>query len=143
MLIQIALGSTILIASVIVSGLAFWLLETALMALRGWLIRPPHWPRLIALICGSALWALAILTVSVWIWALTFLALGLFDTLETCVYFALVAFTTLGFGDLLLPQEWELLSGMAAVNGLINIGLLTALMLETGRYIRRVQRAEP
>ena len=136
---QIALGSAILLASILIAGVAFWLMEGLLMRLRPWLIRPPHRPKLIALICMAALGTLGIVTVSVWIWALAFYALGLFASLETSVYFALVAFTTLGFGDLLLPPEWRLLGGMAAANGLLSIGLLTALMIEAGRYIRTIQ----
>lgn len=81
------------------------------------------------------------MTVAVWMWALTMLALGIFDTLELAVYFALVAFTTLGFGDVLLPMEWRLLSGMAALNGLLNIGLVTAGMVETLRQLRLQQIA--
>lgn len=79
------------------------------------------------------------ITASVWIWALAFLWLDLFPTLEEAVYFSLVAFTTLGFGDVLLPRDWRLLSGMAAANGLLNFGLLTAMLVETMRTLRRGQ----
>jgi hypothetical protein len=75
----------------------------------------------------------------VWIWALALRGLGIFAHLEEAVYFALVAFTTLGFGDVLLPEEWRLLAGMAATNGLLNIGLTTALMLDSLRSIRAGQ----
>lgn len=78
---------------------------------------------------------------AVWAWALMMLALGIFQTLELSVYFALVAFTTLGFGDILLPIEWRLLGGMAALNGLLNIGLVTAAMIETLRQLRLQQMA--
>ena len=60
----------------------------------------------------------------------------MFATLEASVYFSLVAYTTLGFGDILLPNDWRLLSGMAAANGLLNFGLLTAILVETLRQIR-------
>jgi len=53
-----------------------------------------------------------------------------------------VSYTTLGFGDVLLPQEWRLLSGMAAVNGLLNIGLVTAFLVEGLRQVRLSQIAE-
>ena len=140
MTLQLALGSLILVVSIMLAGIGFWLLESLLLRVRPWLIRPPHRPKLIALICTAALGALGIVTLSVWIWALTFYKLELFASLEVSVYFALVTFTTLGFGDLLLPPDWRLLGGMAAVNGLMNIGLLTALMIEAGRYVRTIQR---
>ncbi|PUB17511.1 ion channel [Yoonia sediminilitoris] len=139
MLIQIALGSALLITSILIAGVSFWLLECGLRRMRGWLTRAPHRPKLILVLCLAALWILAQMTAAVWLWALTMLALGIFDTLELSVYFALVAFTTLGFGDVLLPMEWRLLSGMAAVNGLLNIGLVTAGMVEMLRQLRLQQ----
>ena len=44
--------------------------------------------------------------------------------------------TTLGFGDLLLPQPWRLLAGMEAANGFLTFGLLTALLIEGLRQVR-------
>ena len=66
--------------------------------------------------------------------------LQIFVTFEASVYFSLVAFTTLGFGDVLLPVEWRLLGGLAAANGLLIFGLLTAMLVETLRQIRTRQR---
>ena len=80
------------------------------------------------------------MTVSVWLWAISLYWLDIFTTLEASVYFALVAFTTLGFGDILLPQEWRLLGGMAAANGLLTFGLLTAILVEILRDTRARQR---
>ena len=141
MLVQIALGSALLMFSVIVAGVSFWVLEWRLTLLRPWLTRAPHRPKLILVLCGTAFWVLIQMTLAVWAWALTMLGLGIFETLELSVYFALVAFTTLGFGDVLLPVEWRLLGGMAALNGLLNIGLVTAAMVEVLRQLRLQQIA--
>ena len=141
MFVQLALGSALLVVSVMIAGISFWVLEWRLTLLRGWLTRAPHRPKLVLVLCVAALWVLAQMTVAIWMWALTMLALGIFDTLELAVYFALVAFTTLGFGDVLLPVEWRLLAGMAAANGLLNIGLVTAGMVETLRQLRIQQMA--
>jgi len=80
------------------------------------------------------------ITVSVWIWALTFCWLDIFGTMEAALYFALVSFTTLGFGDVLLPVECRLLGGMTAANGFLSFGLVAALLVETMRNIRIGQR---
>ena len=94
--------------------------------------------------CPSSMLAVAaMLTVAVWIWAVAFRLLGIFGTLEASVYFSLVAFTTLGFGDVLLPQEWRLLSGLSAANGLLMFGLMTAVLVETLRETRGMQREGP
>ena len=52
------------------------------------------------------------------------------------MHFSLVAFTTLGLGDILPAREWRLLVGMEAANGFLNFGILTALLIEALRQIR-------
>ncbi len=139
MFIQLALGTALMLLSIIIAGVSYWLMETWLMRYRPWLSREPHRPKLILVLCVAAVWITLQMTAGVWLWALTMLALGVFDTMELSVYFALVAFTTLGFGDVLLPVEWRLLGGMAAANGLLNIGLVTALLVEALRQVRLQQ----
>lgn len=141
MFVQIAIGSMLLVFSIMTAGNSFWLLERRLGGLRPWLVRAPHAPKLMLVLGVTALWVLLQMTVAVWAWALTFMALGVFTALEPSVYFTLVAFTTLGFGDILLPVEWRLLGGMAALNGLLNIGLVTAALIETMRPLRLQQMA--
>ena len=77
---------------------------------------------------------------AVWLWTVAFYRLGVFANVEESAYFALVSFTTLGFGDILLPLEWRLLGGVAAANGLLLFGLLTAILVETIRGVRLNQR---
>lgn len=131
----------LLLITIGVAGISFWLMETTTIRMHSWLLRPPHRPKLMIVLCLSAVWILAQMTVGVWLWAGAFLWLGVFNTLEAAVYFSLVAFTTLGFGDVLLPQEWRLLSGMAAANGLLNIGIVTAFLVEGVQQVRLRQIA--
>ena len=133
---QIAFGSLIMLVTVAIAGLSVGLLETAFRFGRHWLIRPPHRFKLVLVVMTSCVWVLAMITLDVWLWAFAFQALGVFPDLEHAVYFALVSFTTLGYGDVLLPVEWRILGGMAAANGLLNIELMTAFMVEAFRHIR-------
>ena len=96
----------------------------------------PHWPKIFVVLIGSGLWAMLVLTIGVWLWALSFWALGAFPDLETAVYFSVVCFTTLGFGDVLLPTEWRIMGGMTAANGLLNFGILSAILVEGLRDLR-------
>lgn len=72
-------------------------------------------------------------TIEVWIWALVLLATGAVDGLEPALYFALVSFTTVGFGDITLTPEWRLLSALIAANGFLLFGWSTAYMVELVR----------
>jgi len=87
-------------------------------------------PRIASTLVLATLWLLAAHTASIWLWSFAFLAFGVFDTLEPAVYFSLVAYTTLGFGDITLTQDWRILSGMTAVNGLLLFGFSTAFLFE-------------
>jgi hypothetical protein len=140
MLIQLLLGSAIIIATCVVAALSWWALEFYLNRALPWIVRPPHGPKLSMILSMAMLWTLLMMTASVWIWAIALWSLQIFVTLEASVYFSLVAFTTLGFGDILLPIEWRLLGGLAAANGLLVFGLLTAMLVETLRQTRLHQR---
>ena len=142
MLTQILLGSALTLATITVAAASWWGLEILLVRLRRWAEWPPHGPKLMVILTFALFWTLGMMTVAVWIWAFALYTIGIFVAFEASVYFALVAFTTLGFGDILLPQEWRLLGGICAANGLLMIGLLTAILVETLRESRLRQRRD-
>ena len=72
-------------------------------------------------------------TIEVWLWALVLLGVGAVHALEPALYFALVSFTTVGFGDIILSPEWRLLSALIAANGFLLFGWSTAYMVELVR----------
>jgi hypothetical protein len=96
----------------------------------------------LVLIC-MVLWLVAGLTVSSWLWAGIYLLNGVFEQLETALYFAIVTFTTLGYGDVTVSPNWRLLASLTAVNGLIIVGLNTAVLVEALSRINSVQVTTP
>lgn len=136
MVLQITVGTALLLTNILIAAVAAMLLEVMFQRTHSWMLREPHRPKLVLMFAGVSLWVLGVVTAAVWVWALAYLELGAFGTLEEAVYFSLVCFTTLGFGDVLLPQEWRILAGMTAANGFLNFGLLTALLIEALRQIR-------
>lgn len=140
MLVQLTLGTLIILATITLSGIGYMLMELSFQRLHPWLTREPHVPKQMMLLWFASLGVLGIVTVSVWLWALAFWFLGAFPNLEESLYFAIVSYTTLGLGDIVLPKEWRLLSGMIATNGFINFGLSTALLIEAMRELRGRQR---
>jgi hypothetical protein len=88
----------------------------------------------------AALWILFVLTSSVWSWAVLYLGLGLFGSLEQALYFSITSFTTLGFGDVVLEPGWRLLAGMTATHGLLLFGLATAFLVEVFNQPTRFHR---
>ena len=62
------------------------------------------------------------------LWAVAFLLCGQVSTLETAFYFSAQNFTALGYGDVLLSGRWRLLGPLEALNGLLFLGLSTAVL---------------
>ncbi|MEM8771674.1 MAG: ion channel [Pseudomonadota bacterium] len=83
----------------------------------------------IALVLLS-LWLMAAHVVEIAMWAGTFIHYDLFETWEPALYFSAASYTTLGFGDVLLPEPWRLLSGAAAANGLLLFGMSAAFLFD-------------
>lgn len=83
------------------------------------------------------LWLVLALLVIMLAWAVILYLIGIFEGLEPAIYFSSISFTTLGFGDLILPDAWRLLSGFIATGGFILFGLNTAFLYEVLRELRR------
>ena len=139
MLDQIFLGTFVTLASLITAATLWWSLTHSIEVLDDWMRRPPRPLKSIAVIAMVTVWSMLIMTVGVWLWAFVFIHLDIFPSLEEAVYYSLVAYTTLGLGDVVVPVEWRLLGGMTGANGFLMFGLLTAMLTDALRHIRRIQ----
>lgn len=138
MLVQFGVGTVLILVTACLAGFGFMVVEQALLRRSDWLARPPALRKRVILLCANVLWFLCAIFAAVGLWAATYLAIGLFETVEEAVYFSLVAYTTLGFGDILLPLDWRLLAGLESLNGLLMIGLQIAMLIEVMGRVRRV-----
>lgn len=84
-----------------------------------------------------ALWLIAAHAVSAALWGIAFYRTGVSPTWEEAFYFALTTYTTLGFGDIVAPQEWRLLTGFSALNGLLMFGLSGAVLVDAAVRLRQ------
>ena len=136
MITQLALGTLVIMINAIIQAELFSAfavrLEKVIIHLRRIFQRFTNTVTIV--IC--VLFVMSVQTVNVWVWSLTFYFAGVFQALEPSLYFSLVTFSTLGFGDIILDEKWRLLSGLAAANGLLSFGWSTAYMVE---LVRRTQ----
>lgn len=139
MLLQLTIGFLVVAVTVVVEGVFIELAINGSKRIGEWLARPPHARKTMFALVGVTLWLLAALSVAVWVWAITLMAVGEFERMEPALYFAFSAFTTLGFGDVTLSEGWRLLSGIAAANGLLLFGLSTAFLVESFSRLRAAQ----
>lgn len=63
------------------------------------------------------------------VWAGVYLLIDAIPTFEKALYFSIVTFTTLGYGDVILPEQWNLLASIEAAIGIIVFGWSTAIVM--------------
>jgi hypothetical protein len=62
-------------------------------------------------------------------WAIVFRMLGEFEALEVAVYHSAVNFASLGYGDIVMSERFRLLGPLEAINGVLMIGVSTAVLM--------------
>jgi len=84
-----------------------------------------------------AWWLILMHLVEIAVWGLFYLWQGCMPDRNSAFYFAGVTYTTLGYGDLLLPLKWRLFGPIEAMTGILMCGLSTgAFFTITSRLLQ-------
>ncbi len=126
MLSQLTIGSALVVVTVLVHGVSLDIIIRALRAIR--IETLARWRSL-----SFSLFVLAIFSahvIEIWIWAVFYFFIEEIPTFETALYFSTSLFTTVGYADLTLSEEWRLLGSLESANGMILFGWSTAFIFE-------------
>jgi voltage-gated potassium channel len=63
------------------------------------------------------------------VWALFYVLVGGMPDLESAAYFSLTSYTTVGYGDLVLPEPYRLLGPLEAAVGVLMLGWSTGILV--------------
>jgi len=66
----------------------------------------------------------------IWLYALTYRAMGLTDSLEEALFISTSSYSTIGEAAGLLPANWRLVGVLEGVNGMLLIGWSTAFLFQ-------------
>ena len=77
------------------------------------------------LLIQLASWAITIHMVEIAMWGLFFWWKKCLPDFESSLYFAVVTYTTVGYGDLVLAKGWRLVAGVEALTGILMCGWST------------------
>jgi hypothetical protein len=80
------------------------------------------WP-VTALLIRMIWWLILIHTAEIAVWGAFFAWQGCFADAESSFYFAAVTYTTVGYGDLVLPKEWRMLGPVEGLTGILMCAL--------------------
>jgi len=71
------------------------------------------------------------------VWAIFFVWVGALPDVERAAYFSLTSYTTVGYGDVLLPESWRLLGPLEAAVGVMMLGWSTGILVAVIGIIHR------
>ena len=128
MLNQIMLGSLLVIITTIIHAIVTIIATSVLRADRVKRFELHSRSNGIFVVAGLVLLMFVTALIEVTIWAMTFVQVGAISEIETALYFSMVTFTTLGYGEIVLNEDARLLASFAAANGIIMFGWTTALI---------------
>lgn len=101
-------------------------LSAMLPGLRSALPERRFWPLTWRLL--RVAWRLVLLHLAeIIVWGLFYWWQQCLPDAESSFYFSAVTYTTVGYGDLVLPQEWRLVGSVEGLTGILMCGLSTGL----------------
>lgn len=128
------LGAGMLLIIVLMHGAGLdWIVERYKHRSEIMLSRGRH-PRLAAAIFAGAILFMLFLHISeACFWGLVLHWVGLISNLRDSIYFSANTYTTIGYGSMILPENWRELSPIMAISGLFTFAWTTGEMFNVVR----------
>jgi hypothetical protein len=97
-----------------------------------------------SLVISLTCWLVLIHLVEISVWGLFYFWQDCLPDAESAFYFSGVTYTTVGYGDLVLPKPWRMLAPLEALTGALMFGLSTGLFFAVvSRWIRNWMERQP
>jgi len=77
----------------------------------------------------------------IWVWSAALVYSGLVDNWRAAGFFAANTYTTVGYGNFLLPDGWHMLAPIIAMSGLFTFGWTGSVLVEIVRRCQQVKTA--
>jgi ion channel len=139
-LVKLLFAVGLVVVTVVIHAAGFSALLRAM--LRAHALDTSGFWRITWLVIGLTCWLMLIHLVEISVWGLFYFWQGAMPDAESALYFSGVTYTTLGYGELLLPTPWRMLAPLETLTGILMCGLSTGLFFAVvsrfmSNFIRR------
>jgi len=139
MLSQFLVGFAVSIGNIVIHALVMAAVVGVVhVADKRHVLRPTA--HLVAVMVATVSVLMAAHTCEVLVWAVAYAIADAAPAGANLVYFAFVNYATLGYGDIVPKERWQLLGPMTAMNGVLLFGWSTAVIFEVLRRVGNSQR---
>jgi hypothetical protein len=90
-------------------------------------------------IAGAAFGLFVLHAIEIWLYAAVYALSGALGSFEEALYFSTSTYTTVGYGDVVLPKGWRVLGAIEGANGIILLGWSTAFFVSVVGRIRMLE----
>lgn len=90
-------------------------------------------------IAGAAFGLFVLHAAEIWLYAALYVLSGALGGFEEALYFSTSTYTTIGYGDVVLPKGWRVLGAIEGATGLILLGWSTAFFVSVVGRIRMLE----
>jgi len=124
-LLKLLFAVVLVVVTVVIHAAGFSVLLRAI-AWSHALDKTGFWP-VARWVIGLTSWLMLIHLIEISVWGLFYVWQGCMPDAESAFYFSGSTYTTLGYGDLLLPAPWRMLAPVETLTGILMCGLSTGL----------------
>ena len=140
MIISIGLSLIIIALTILIHafGSAFWIRYQSRHlspSMKDWKLS-----RVLRILTVFALFLTLLHFIEISIWSALYMILPdlhSINTFEEAIYFSLITYTTVGYGDITLGPAWRILGGFEAMNGILLIGWSTAMFYSVVQMVAK------
>jgi hypothetical protein len=146
MLVKLLFAGGLVVVTVVIHAVGFSALLRAI--LRSHALDRSGFRIVTGLLFGLTGWLILIHSIEISVWGLFYFWQGCMPDAGTSFYFSGVTYTTLGYGDQLLPKPWQMLAPLEALTGILLCGLSTGLFFAIAyrwisNFMQRKTAGEP
>jgi hypothetical protein len=138
---DLVLGGCMLVVIVLIHAAGVRLITNHVVARSAALMRKPSAWHADLLVSSSVFLLLALHLFEMVIWVLVLIYTGLVTDWRTAGFFAGNTYTTLGYGNFVLPNGWRMLAPIIAISGLFTFGWSGSVLVDLVGRCQKIKEA--